>query len=359
MSLAHEDLDPKSGGPVGQVLEVVDADKAPGLIEFLELGDDPFGTDEVGKFRDDDRLPVAADRFDLGPGPDSEAAAAGLVGLTDAVVDDDAATREVGSGTEGQEFVVRRPGPALGHHQLDGGVQLVEVVGRHVGRHADCDTRGAVEQQAGEQGGKDDGLLRFAVVGGAEVDGALVEFPDHGHGGLAQPALGVAGGGGWVVEGPEVALWVDERDPAGEVLAHADQGVVDGGVAVGVVAAHRVAHDAGALAVRCVGPDSHAQHGVENASLYGLEAVADIGNRTRGDDRERVGEERRAHLLGDRDVDDLPGEGSLVVEQFLLLGHRAGILGFGCARGRMRRRSTTHDSMPGPCDRPRMPSRRR
>ena len=61
-------------------------------------------------------------------------------------------------------------GPAPGHHQLDGVVHLPEVVGRHVGRHADGDARRAIDQQAGEQAGEDDGLLGLAVVGGAEVD---------------------------------------------------------------------------------------------------------------------------------------------------------------------------------------------
>ena len=49
-------------------------------------------------------------------------------------------------------------------------------------------------------------------------------------------------------------------------------------------------------------------HGVEDAALHRLEAVAHVGDGAGGDDRQGVGEERLAHLLGDGDVDDLPGE---------------------------------------------------
>ena len=68
-----------------------------------------------------------------------------------------------------------------------------------------------------------------------------------------QPALGVARGGGLEVGRAEVAVAVDERVAQREVLGHAHQRVVDRAVAVGVVLAHHVAGDPGALHVRPVG----------------------------------------------------------------------------------------------------------
>ena len=52
----------------------------------------------------------------------------------------------------------------------------------------------------------------------------------------------------------EVAVAVDEDVAQAEVLGHADQGVVDGHVAVGVVGPHDLAHGLGALGVGPVGP---------------------------------------------------------------------------------------------------------
>ena len=73
-----------------------------------------------------------------------------------------------------------------------------------------------------------------------------------------------------------------------ERLRHADERLVDRGVAVRVVAAHHVADDLGALAVLGVGGQVLLPHRVEDAALHRLEAVAHVGQRARGDDRQRV-----------------------------------------------------------------------
>src|SRR3546814_8707542 len=62
-----------------------------------------------------------------------------------------------------------------------------------------------------------------------------------------------ARGRGTEVGRTEVAVAVDQGVAQREVLRHADEGVVDAAVAVGVVLAHHLAGDAGALHVRPVG----------------------------------------------------------------------------------------------------------
>jgi hypothetical protein len=69
-----------------------------------------------------------------------------------------------------------------------------EVVRRDVGRHADRDARGAVDQQVGHRVGSDDRLELLAVVVGHEIDGFLVDVGQQLGGDLLQPALGVAVG---------------------------------------------------------------------------------------------------------------------------------------------------------------------
>ena len=66
----------------------------------------------------------------------------------------------------------------------------------------------------------------------------------------AMPGLGVARGGGAVVERAEVAVAVDERQAHRERLGHPHEGVVDRLVAVRVVLAHDLADDAAGLHVR-------------------------------------------------------------------------------------------------------------
>src|SRR3954463_1206211 len=64
-----------------------------------------------------------------------------------------------------------------------------------------------------------------------------------------------------------------------------------------MVFAHYVADDSGALAGGLVWSKAHLVHGVENASMHGLEAVADIGQRAPDDDRHGVIEIAAPHLL--------------------------------------------------------------
>ena len=92
-----------------------------------------------------------------------------------------------------------------------------------------------------------------------------------------------------------------ERVAEGEGLREADHGVVDGGVAVGMVVAHDVADDLGGLGVLLVELEAHLLHAVEDAAVDGLEAVADVGQGAADDDRHGVVEIGAAHLLFDVD----------------------------------------------------------
>ena len=80
-----------------------------------------------------------------------------------------------------------------------------------------------------------------------------------------QPRFGVAHRRGIVaVDRAEISLPIDEGIAQVEVLRHADEGVVDGGIAVRVVVLEHFADDTGALAiasVRCAGPSRASRRG--------------------------------------------------------------------------------------------------
>ncbi len=121
---------------------------------------------------------------------------------------------------------------------------LAQVVRRDVRRHADRDPRGAVDQQVREARRKDQRFAARAVVVGREVDRVHVEVAQHLGRDPREAGLGVAHGGSRVVvDGAEVALAVDELVAHRELLRHADERVVDRGVAVGVILAHHLADD--------------------------------------------------------------------------------------------------------------------
>ncbi len=186
--------------------------------------------------------------------------------------------------------------------QVDGGVDhLAQVVGRDVGGHADGDPLAAVDQQVGEPGGEDGRLLLLVGVVGDPVDGVLVDALEHVHGEQAQPAFGVALGRRGEVGRAVVAVEVDQGMAQAEGLGHADQGVVDGLVAVRVKPAHGVAADLGALHVRTIGPVALDVHVVENAPVHRLEAVPGVGEGPADDDRHGVVQEGPLHLVLDLD----------------------------------------------------------
>ena len=142
----------------------------------------------------------------------------------------------------------------FGDQRQRGVDDLAEVVRRDVGRHADGDAVGAVDQQVRESapaGPSAPLRSRRSSAGNRRCPCRCP--PAAAADALGQPHLGVAHRRRVVaVDRAEIALAVDQRQAHGEVLRHADHGVVDRGVAVRVVFTHDVADDAGRLAVRLV-----------------------------------------------------------------------------------------------------------
>ena len=265
--------------------------------------------DLIRQLGDDERLPVFGDVFRGDAGAHEEAATAGAIGVNDA-----GAAVENGAGREVGPFDVLEDFGEAGFgilDQIDGGVDdFSEIVRRNVGGHADSDAARSVDDEIGDARGKNGRLDGGLVVVGNEVDGFHVDVGHHFAGDALHAALGVAHGGGRIaVDGAEVALPIDERAAQRKGLRHADQRVVDGGVAVGMVDTHGLADDLGALGVFLVVLQAHLAHGVEHAAMDGLEAVAGIRKRAPDDHRHGVVEIGAAHLLFNVDGNEVGAAG--------------------------------------------------
>ena len=257
------------------------------------------------QFLDDQAGPAPAVLLDLDHGAHGDRAAPGPVGVPDAAPADDQAV--------GREVRSRDPLHQRVEQFLVGGIEVIQVplhargdlaqvVRRDLGRHADRDPVGPVDEQVREPAGQHHRLGRAAVVVVAEVDGVLVDVPQHLHGQRGQAALGVPHGGGRVVPGrAEVALGVDQRHPHRPRLRHPDQRVVDRAVAVRVVVAHDVADDPRALEEPAVGPEPAVEHGVQDPHVDRLQPVAHVGQRPADDDRHRIVDVAALHLVLDVD----------------------------------------------------------
>ena len=173
---------------------------------------------------------------------------------------------------------------------MDRGVdQLADIVRRDAGRHADRDPARAIGEQIGEQAGEHLGLLVLAIIGRLEIDRALVEPGHQLHRDRGQPRFGVAVGGGIIaVDVAEIALPVDERIAKREILREADHRVIDRLVAVRVIFADDVADHARRFLERAGGVEAQQPHRPQQPAVDRLQPVADVGQRARGDRRQRI-----------------------------------------------------------------------
>ena len=151
-------------------------------------------------------------------------------------------------------------------------------MGRDAGRHADGDARRAVGQEVGKAGRQDDRFFFLAIVGFAEVGGVLINAFKQRPGEFCQPRLGIAHGGGVIaVYAAEIALSVDQGIALREILGEADQCVVNGDVAVGMVFTNNIADHTGAFLEARMWLQLELAHRIEEPSLHRFQAVADVG----------------------------------------------------------------------------------
>src|SRR5581483_6344042 len=288
--------------PVRLVPQVGDAVDALVLDQLRDLLDERRLVGLVRQLRDDDLEASAAAHFlNVGAGPDDDAALAVRQGQPDAVLllirraltinggpthlliaEDHPAGGKVRTFDELGEIL--QVGVRVLNNMSYGVTDLAQVVGRDVGRHADGDSGRTVDQQVGQARGQNHRLPQRVVEIGGEVDSVAIDVGQQLFGDGGQAGFGVAiGRRGVTVHGAEVALAIYQRVAHVEVLRQAHHGFVDGSVAVWMVLAQHLTDDGGGLAISAGGPQTKVMHGVEDAPLHRLQAVADVRQRTRDD----------------------------------------------------------------------------
>ncbi len=245
----------------------------------------------IGNLVDDDLIGAARAFFALPACAHAEAAAPGSIGLLDGggIIDDDAAGREVGTLDELEDGAVLHLWVL---HQRDQRLtELAGIVRRNRCRHADGDAGSTVRQQIGKSARKNDRLAVFAVIGGAEIDGVFFDALKKRVGNLGEPAFGIAHRGGIIaVDIAEIALPFDQRITNGEVLRQTHERVIDRLIAMGMEFADDIADDAGAFLEARRRIKAQLAHCVQQAAVNGLQPIARIGKRARGDGGKRIGE---------------------------------------------------------------------
>ena len=270
----------------------------------IRLGDRLENSALVNLIRDlgNDDLVLAALFDDLGLAANRDRAAPRPVGFANRLVPEDrAAGRKIRPVHDVAEVVVGDFGIV---DQRDDRVgDLAEIVRRNVRRHADCDAARAVDEQLRQPSRKNARLDALIIEVRDERNGLFIDVGENVERRSRETRLGIPVGRRRVgIDRAEVAVAVDQRIAQREILRHANERVVDRAIAVRMVALEHLADDTGALAVLLGGFEAHLAHRVEDAPLNGLEAVAHVGQRPRGDDRHRIREIALPHLIFDVDL---------------------------------------------------------
>ncbi len=103
------------------------------------------------------------------------------------------------------------------------------------------------------------------------------------------------------IHGTKVALAIHQHVTQGKVLRHAHDGVIHGGIAMGMVFTDHIADNAGGFFIRAVPVVGELVHGEEHPAVHRLQAVTHIGQRPSYDYAHGVIEIRAAHFLFEAD----------------------------------------------------------
>ena len=237
----------------------------------------------------DDDLGPAAFLSNVGSRSQDHLASPGPIAFKNSLsAADDASGREIRTGDDFHQLIDRDLRLV---DQLDRRVtDLAQVVRRNLGRHADGDAVGAVDEEVRKLAGQNQRLTVFTVVVVDEINGIAFQVLEHRRRNGRQPRLGVAKGR-WRQPGDraEVALRMDQAVPHDPILSHPHQRRIYRLIAVRMIALHRLADDAGALAGGSGWPQPEIVHRQENPPLRWLETVAHVGQSPADDDAHGIG----------------------------------------------------------------------
>ena len=294
------------------IVDVANAFEFTVVDQLGNLASDGTSRDLIGQFGDDDRLGLAF-LLDLDLRPHLHRTPPGAIrGFDPDPTEDLPARREVRTSHELHQVIDRGVGiPQQVHHRC---ADLVEVVRRNIGGHADGNALHPVDQQVGEASRQNRRLLEFGRIVVGEVDGVLIDVGEHLHRQRTEPAFGVSVGGRRILGRAVVAVEGDQRVTQRERLCHSRQRVVDRRGAVRMETSGDIARDAGALHKVAIRPESLVEHSPEDPTVNRLEAVAHVRKCTADDDRHRIVEEGGLHFLLNLDDRDVIGFVGVVVD---------------------------------------------
>ncbi len=148
---------------------------------------------------------------------------------------------------------------------------FTQVVRRNVCRHADSNARRSVHEQVWKRRGKHQRFVTLLVVCLAHIDGFLFQVFEHHGAELAHLGFRITHRSRAVpIDGTKVSLANRKRITQRKILRHANQGIVDSGIAMRMVFAHHLSHDICRLYSHMIRRKPELVHAEKDAPVNGL-----------------------------------------------------------------------------------------
>ncbi|MNM76996.1 hypothetical protein D3C81_888380 [compost metagenome] len=222
------------------------------------------------------------------PGTHDDAAPAGAIAFSHALdAINNAGRRKIGRRHQFDQVIHRGVGIA---QQMQAGVHhLIEVMRGDIGGHTHRNTRRAIDQQIRNTRRQNTRFFFRTVVVRLEIDSFLVDIVEHFMRDLRQADFRITHGCRVIpIDRAEVALAVYQQVAQREILRHADDRVINGGVAVRVILTDHITDNTGRFLIGSVPVVIQLMHRKEHAPMYWFQAIPDVGKRTPDDNAHRV-----------------------------------------------------------------------
>ena len=160
----------------------------------------------------------------------------------------------------------------------------------HICCHTHSNTTCAIHKQQRYLGWQYGWLLNCIIEVGSPINSLLIDVGHHLVGNLLHTGLCVTHSRSRVtVHRTEVTLTLYKRITHSPILSHTNHSLVNRAIAVRVELTEHVSHNTGRLTSRLVGIEIQlSTHIIQNTTMYRLQTITHIRQRTRYDNRHRV-----------------------------------------------------------------------
>ena len=259
------------------ITNIIQHRQLPGIHQLGDFLNQARFLNLIGNFGDDDLPSATAKLLNLIAGAHPHGTAPGGIGFAQSL----GAFNTNAAGRKIRPFDIfhQRINARIGCFQKMQGrrAKLVHIMRRNTGRHAHGNTRCAIGQEVRKGRRQHNRLGILTIISVAKINRVAIKVLQQQTGNLGHARLGVTHGGGVItIHIAEIALPIHQRIAHCKILRQTHQSIIDGLVAMRMIAADNIADNAGRFLKPLLRVKAQLAHGKQQAAMHGLQPVAHI-----------------------------------------------------------------------------------